>query len=297
MHLTARSLAFRVICSFIKKPYEFTGLTAASDRKRCALSEQTRRLEQWLTAVTSMPRNQHAQKQEGGETMIKSHGRYTVTIADDGAILVKQGDWLSKYSAAIHRGDTTKIHEYGRLRGGKMTPVPDPNRISAGEKLYHVPTFANDKLKKSEKKLKQAIDFGKRLQSQIARLKKSQSVHHKEIERLEKEVEGLEGLAEDAADECSEMYSCIGAGMVSQKFTWEAKSLDIRAQGLRKLARSVSKSIEVLEQRLQKNLKEQEELRGLVQAARRTLSREFQRSGGLRAFQSASGTPRLDPHG
>lgn len=207
--------------------------------------------------------------------MIRSHGRYSVTIADDGAILVRQGDWISKYSAAIHRGETGKTHEYGRLRGGKMSPLPDPNKISAGEKIYHIPTFAINKLKKPEKELKEAIDIGKRLQSEIGVLKAKRSMDQKEIERLEKKVEGLEELADHAANECSDMWSCIGAGLASQKFAWEAQRLDKQAQEIRKKARAVSKSFEELEQRLQKNLKEQERLRVLVQDARRTLSREL----------------------
>jgi hypothetical protein len=70
-----------------------------------------------------------------------SFGAYSVSIADDGKITVKAGDWLSKYSAAIYKGDTSKVHEYGRLKAGKMEPVADVNRIMAGETLYHIPTW------------------------------------------------------------------------------------------------------------------------------------------------------------
>ncbi len=70
------------------------------------------------------------------------NGRYSVEVASDGAIRVKPGDWISKYSAAIHN-DFTHIHEYGR-RGpqGEIIPVADPDRIRAGETLYHLPTRA-----------------------------------------------------------------------------------------------------------------------------------------------------------
>lgn len=69
-----------------------------------------------------------------------SHGGNSVTIADDGAIQVKPGDWLSKYSMAIHH-DLTHVNEYGRLNGGaNVIPVADANLIRAGETLYHIPT-------------------------------------------------------------------------------------------------------------------------------------------------------------
>lgn len=75
-----------------------------------------------------------------------SHGGYSVTIADDGAIQVKPGDMLSKYSMAIHR-DFNHCHEYGRkaLGSSTITPVADINRISAGETLYHLPTADKNK--------------------------------------------------------------------------------------------------------------------------------------------------------
>lgn len=68
------------------------------------------------------------------------NGPYSVTVAGDGAIQVKQGDWLSKYSAAIHN-DFFHIHEYARRTpAGQLEPLADPNRIRAGETLYHLPT-------------------------------------------------------------------------------------------------------------------------------------------------------------
>jgi hypothetical protein len=70
-----------------------------------------------------------------------AHGKYSVTIATDGAIKVKSGDWLSKYSAAIHNGDTSKVHEYGRLKTGKVEKITNVDKISAGETIYHVPTY------------------------------------------------------------------------------------------------------------------------------------------------------------
>jgi hypothetical protein len=68
-------------------------------------------------------------------------GRYHVQIEDNGAIKVRAGDWLSKYSAAIHN-NFFAIHEYGRMgTTGQVEPVKNPNLINAGETLYHIPTY------------------------------------------------------------------------------------------------------------------------------------------------------------
>jgi len=70
-----------------------------------------------------------------------SNGRYSVTIQPDGAIRVKSGDWLSKYSAALHN-DYTQVHEYARMdRNGKLQPIHNVDQIRDGELLYHIPTY------------------------------------------------------------------------------------------------------------------------------------------------------------
>ena len=67
-------------------------------------------------------------------------GRYQVRVEDNGAIKVRSGDWLSKYSAAINN-NFFSIHEFGRMgRSGQIEPVQNPNLIQAGETLYHIPT-------------------------------------------------------------------------------------------------------------------------------------------------------------
>ena len=68
-------------------------------------------------------------------------GSYSVEVADDGAIKVKRGDWLSKYSAAIHN-DFWHVHEYGRKnRQGIVVSVENVDLIFEGEILYHLPTY------------------------------------------------------------------------------------------------------------------------------------------------------------
>jgi len=72
---------------------------------------------------------------------IYAHGGYSVTVADDGAIAVKPGDSLSKYSMAIHH-DFNHVREFGRKQAGSATigPIANINLIYAGETIYHLPT-------------------------------------------------------------------------------------------------------------------------------------------------------------
>src|SRR5262249_22085772 len=66
---------------------------------------------------------------------------YKVTVEHDGAIRVKHGDWLSKYSAAMY-GNFKGINEFARKgRDGKLRRIPNPNLIYAGETIYHIPTY------------------------------------------------------------------------------------------------------------------------------------------------------------
>jgi hypothetical protein len=70
-----------------------------------------------------------------------SNSQYAVSIQPNGAIQVKHGDWLSKYSAAIYN-DFTRIHEFGRMdKAGKLRPIHNPDIIYTGETIYHIPTY------------------------------------------------------------------------------------------------------------------------------------------------------------
>lgn len=67
-------------------------------------------------------------------------GGYSVTINDDGSIKVKPGDWLSKYSMAIH-GNTSQVYEYLRKQGNSYTPITNVDLIQAGETIFHKPSI------------------------------------------------------------------------------------------------------------------------------------------------------------
>ncbi len=69
-------------------------------------------------------------------------GKYHVRVEDNGAIHVGPGDWLSKYSAAIHDGDVTQIREFARMGpDGRLRPIRNVDLIYAGETIYHIPTY------------------------------------------------------------------------------------------------------------------------------------------------------------
>lgn len=61
---------------------------------------------------------------------------YEVTINGDRSILVKQGDWLSKYSKAIY-GDFNHINSFKRKVGQRYQDIQNVNLIRTGEILYH----------------------------------------------------------------------------------------------------------------------------------------------------------------
>lgn len=72
--------------------------------------------------------------------MLYRKGRYSVEVAPDGAIKVRAGDWLSKYSAAM--GNTFwRVNEFARMGRLGLEPIQNPNLINTGETLYHIPTY------------------------------------------------------------------------------------------------------------------------------------------------------------
>ena len=73
--------------------------------------------------------------------MLYENGPYRVEVGPHGAISVRGGDWLSKYSAAIHN-DFLHIHDFARkTRSGPPVPIGNLNMIYAGEILYYLPTY------------------------------------------------------------------------------------------------------------------------------------------------------------
>lgn len=67
-------------------------------------------------------------------------GGFFVDVGPWGLIEVRQGDWLSKFSQAIH-GDTAVWGRFARIQAGKLFPIEVEDLIKTGELLIHIPTF------------------------------------------------------------------------------------------------------------------------------------------------------------
>jgi hypothetical protein len=70
-----------------------------------------------------------------------TYENFSFSMNEDGAILVKKDDWISKYSASLNNGDTSKIDEYVRLVTGYPVRIDNPDLIIEGEIIYHGPTL------------------------------------------------------------------------------------------------------------------------------------------------------------
>ena len=88
------------------------------------------------------------------------HKQHGIHIAEDGTVAVRKGDWLSKFSAAMHNGDMTDIHEFAREDPvtGDVLPVQDLDLIEEGETLYYLP-----QVKKHEENKEAALTESKRV--------------------------------------------------------------------------------------------------------------------------------------
>jgi hypothetical protein len=59
-------------------------------------------------------------------------------LNSDGSFTVRRGDSLSKYSQGIY-GDFSHIGEFFKSKGPPPAPIPNPDSIVEGERLYHLP--------------------------------------------------------------------------------------------------------------------------------------------------------------
>src|SRR5262245_35586543 len=70
-----------------------------------------------------------------------SHGGYSLVLAGDGGIRVRSGDSISGYSACLYRDLLKGWEEYGKPAGGSVRPLDNPNLITVGDTIYHIPTW------------------------------------------------------------------------------------------------------------------------------------------------------------
>lgn len=79
----------------------------------------------------------------GPGTFTRPPKPYSVTVSESGKIVVKQGDWLSKYSWAMY-GDYTTLWPFVRPDPANeigFITIEDKDLIYAGETLLHWPTY------------------------------------------------------------------------------------------------------------------------------------------------------------
>lgn len=110
-----------------------------------------------LTHVVQQDARQHI---GNPEVMCRSYGykEFSFDMQEDGRIIVKKGDWLSKYTAAMHDGDTSRerVDEFVRLSKNyealveirsrnelkkEIVLIENKDLIKEGENIYHISTL------------------------------------------------------------------------------------------------------------------------------------------------------------
>ncbi len=64
-------------------------------------------------------------------------GGYSVTVNDDRSILVRPGDWISKYAAAIYGNPKVNWDKFKKKENGQYRRLSNPNLIQVGQRIYH----------------------------------------------------------------------------------------------------------------------------------------------------------------
>jgi hypothetical protein len=62
---------------------------------------------------------------------------YTVTVNDDRSILVRPGDWISKYAAAIYGNPKVNWDKFKKKENGQYRRLSNPAMIVVGQRVYH----------------------------------------------------------------------------------------------------------------------------------------------------------------
>lgn len=62
---------------------------------------------------------------------------FSVTVNDDRSILVRPGDWISKYAGAIYGDPKLNWRKFKKKDSKGFSDLPDPAKIKVGERVYH----------------------------------------------------------------------------------------------------------------------------------------------------------------
>ena len=183
---------------------------------------------------------------------------------------VKKGDnlWNIVKAAGFPAKDWEKIYrapyneKFRKLR-------PDPNIIQPGD-VFVLPKYNGAEMGKiairmmeAESKLAELAKKRLKLQGEIKKLLKEREPDLKKIEQLKKEAKALEQLADDAANECSDQWSCLGAGAISQKFSNKAKAARREIESIKKNMdiKGTKKALEKMDKLLVEAGKEEDRVR------------------------------------
>ncbi len=149
-------------------------------------------------------------------------------------------DWKKIYNAPYNKAFRKKC--------------PDPHVIQPGN-VFVLPRFAPrdiailmNQMARIQDLLIRAdavvIHMEKTLKSAETSIKKKKEVKEAEIKKLKKDAEAMVTLSTDAANECSDMYSCIGAGLVSDKLQRKSRVMAKHAAEVEKKFKTKHKDAE-----------------------------------------------------
>lgn len=162
---------------------------------------------------------------------------------------VRRGDTLQNIveGAGFPRRDWRRIYDASYNRAFKRLR-PDPDQIEPGDRLM-LPRFNQrqiadimQRIQIVERRFSALSDAVTRMEREIAEAERAVEVTQdlserdlqRRIDRLIDRAEGLEELAISASGECSDAYSCAGAGAVVVRFEGEARRIRTEAAALRR---------------------------------------------------------------
>lgn len=167
-------------------------------------------------------------------------------------------DWEKIYNASYNEAFKKDHKNPDVIHAGDVFVLPKYNVQAMNVIMLDMGT--------AEAKLKELITKQKKLSEDIKKILKEREPDLKKIEKLKKEAKTLADLADSAADVCSDMYSCIGAGLVSQKFSNKAKAARKEVDSIKKKmdAKGTKKALENMQKQLTEAGKEIEKTQAEV---------------------------------
>lgn len=180
-------------------------------------------------------------------------------------------DWKKIYNAPYNKAFRKKC--------------PNPNVIQPGD-IFVLPRFTPRDVADLMSRMTRVQDLliradavvtnmEKTIKGAEAAIKKKKEVKEAEIKKLKKDAEAMEDLAFDAANECSDMYSCIGAGLVSDKFQRKSRAMAKHAADVEKKFKTRHKDAEKALTAAKKLLAEARKERDMVQNEMNKVTRDW----------------------